>query len=63
MKRHSPLIGGNSPAAARRAARLGLMFSPAVDDAALAERLLLDACVIQEEAPKASPVVHEKISG
>lgn len=31
------LIGGNSPAAARRAARLGLMFSPAVDDPALAE--------------------------
>lgn len=30
------LIGGNSPAAARRAARLGLMFSPAVDDPALA---------------------------
>lgn len=31
------LIGGNSAAAARRAARLGLMFSPAIDDPALAE--------------------------
>jgi alkanesulfonate monooxygenase SsuD/methylene tetrahydromethanopterin reductase-like flavin-dependent oxidoreductase (luciferase family) len=31
------MIGGNSPAAARRAARLGLMFSPAVDDPELEE--------------------------
>jgi len=28
-------VGGNSPAAARRAARFGLMFAPAIDDPAL----------------------------
>lgn len=31
------MIGGNSKAAARRAARFGLMFSPAVDDPAIGE--------------------------
>lgn len=31
------LVGGNSAAAARRAARFGLMFSPAIDDIALAD--------------------------
>ncbi|MEP5569200.1 MAG: LLM class flavin-dependent oxidoreductase [Halioglobus sp.] len=37
------LIGGNSPAAARRAARLGLMFSPAIDDPKL-DKIYRDEC-------------------
>lgn len=36
-------IGGNSKAAARRAARLGLLFCPAIDDPVL-EATYLDAC-------------------
>jgi alkanesulfonate monooxygenase SsuD/methylene tetrahydromethanopterin reductase-like flavin-dependent oxidoreductase (luciferase family) len=35
--RHIITIGGNSKAAARRAARFGLMFCPAIDDPALGE--------------------------
>lgn len=37
------MIGGNSPAAARRAARLGLIFSPAIDDPEL-ERIYIEEC-------------------
>ncbi|MDG2273049.1 MAG: LLM class flavin-dependent oxidoreductase [Halioglobus sp.] len=37
------LIGGNSKAAALRAARLGLLFSPAIDDIKL-EQIYIDAC-------------------
>lgn len=36
-------VGGNSPAAARRAARFGLLFCPAIDDPEL-ERIYLEAC-------------------
>jgi alkanesulfonate monooxygenase SsuD/methylene tetrahydromethanopterin reductase-like flavin-dependent oxidoreductase (luciferase family) len=36
-------VGGNSVAAARRAARFGLLFCPAIDDPAL-EEAYLDAC-------------------
>jgi alkanesulfonate monooxygenase SsuD/methylene tetrahydromethanopterin reductase-like flavin-dependent oxidoreductase (luciferase family) len=37
------LIGGNSKAAARRAAKFGLLFSPAIDDPEL-EKTYLEAC-------------------
>ncbi len=36
-------IGGNSPAAARRAARFGLLFCPAIDDPEL-DRIYREAC-------------------
>jgi hypothetical protein len=37
------LVGGNSKAAAKRAARFGLLFSPAVDDPDL-EKVYMEAC-------------------
>ena len=37
------MVGGNSPAAARRAARFGLIFSPAIDDPVLGE-IYRDEC-------------------
>ncbi|MCB1844969.1 MAG: LLM class flavin-dependent oxidoreductase [Halioglobus sp.] len=38
------MVGGNSPAAAKRAARFGLLFSPAIDDPAL-EQIYQQACI------------------
>ena len=42
---------------------LAVIHAASEDDAARVEKLLLDACVLAEDAPQPGPVVHEKISG
>ncbi len=42
---------------------LAVVHAASDEDATLAERLLLEACTLQNEAPQASPVIHEKVSG
>ncbi len=55
VARIGTLLDGETP--------LAVVHAASDDDAALAERLLLEACTVQEEATRAAPVVHEKISG
>ncbi|MDJ0906291.1 MAG: thymidine phosphorylase [Woeseiaceae bacterium] len=55
VARIGTLLDGETP--------LAVIHAASDDDAALAERLLLEACTVQEEATRAAPVVHEKISG
>jgi alkanesulfonate monooxygenase SsuD/methylene tetrahydromethanopterin reductase-like flavin-dependent oxidoreductase (luciferase family) len=64
LTRPHPMLfyGGGSPAAARRAARLGLPFQPQVDDAALLEAYAAECRAHGREpgwvlAPKAAPAV------
>jgi thymidine phosphorylase len=42
---------------------LAVIHAASDDDAALAEQLLLDACTVQDQAPKPSAIVHEKVQG
>ncbi len=42
---------------------LAIVHAASDDDAAMAGKLLLEACTVQEEPPSVAPVVHEKISG
>ncbi len=55
VARIGTLLDGETP--------LAVVHAASDDAAALAERLLLDACTVQEEPPKTSLVVHEKVSG
>ena len=55
VARIGTLLDGETP--------LAVVHAASDEDAALAERLLLQACTVQEEAPESSPVVHEKVSG
>ncbi len=55
VARIGTLLDGETP--------LAVVHAASDDDAALAEKLLLEACTVQEEVPQAAPVVHEKISG
>jgi thymidine phosphorylase len=42
---------------------LAVVHAASDDAAALAAKLLLDACTTQEAPPEATPIVHEKVSG
>jgi len=49
------LLDGNTP--------LAVVHAASDDDAALAKRLLLDACEVREEAPSGTAVIHEILPG
>ena len=54
VARIGTLLDGETP--------LAVVHAASEDAAALAERLLLDACTVQEEAPAERPVIRERVS-
>ena len=49
------LLDGETP--------LAIIHAASDDDADMAAKLLLDACITQEDAPVVGPVIHEKLTG
>jgi thymidine phosphorylase len=55
VARIGTLLDGETP--------LAIIHAASDDDADMAAKLLLDACITQEDAPVVGPVIHEKLTG